>query len=132
MIRRPPRSTLFPYTTLFRSLQVGQRWVNDAGAWAVPVAGFLLKQFDDFVAVARLLGDQRQRDEAKVALRQYAFGAQNVVGAHSVRPADAAVAEEATQAEMTATMPASSPLFTVRFEISAHFSPLVEFRYRFR
>src|SRR5438045_6655684 len=24
MIRRPPRSTLFPYTTLFRSLQVGQ------------------------------------------------------------------------------------------------------------
>src|SRR3712207_7293906 len=25
MIRRPPRSTLFPYTTLFRSLGVGQR-----------------------------------------------------------------------------------------------------------
>src|SRR5438876_2197216 len=24
MIRRPPRSTLFPYTTLFRSLQVAQ------------------------------------------------------------------------------------------------------------
>src|SRR2546426_3638262 len=24
MIRRPPRSTLFPYTTLFRSLEVGQ------------------------------------------------------------------------------------------------------------
>src|SRR2546422_1883023 len=23
MIRRPPRSTLFPYTTLFRSLQIG-------------------------------------------------------------------------------------------------------------
>src|SRR5438067_7405508 len=23
MIRRPPRSTLFPYTTLFRSLQLG-------------------------------------------------------------------------------------------------------------
>src|SRR6476646_4284836 len=28
MIRRPPRSTLFPYTTLFRSLQVlvGREW----------------------------------------------------------------------------------------------------------
>src|SRR3712207_225271 len=27
MIRRPPRSTLFPYTTLFRSVQrVGDRW----------------------------------------------------------------------------------------------------------
>src|SRR5258705_5585076 len=28
MIRRPPRSTLFPYTTLFRSHGIGQ--VNDA------------------------------------------------------------------------------------------------------
>src|SRR2546430_10474027 len=28
MIRRPPRSTLFPYTTLFRS--VGQCWRNNA------------------------------------------------------------------------------------------------------
>src|SRR3712207_8649552 len=26
MIRRPPRSTLFPYTTLFRSLEVGERF----------------------------------------------------------------------------------------------------------
>src|SRR2546430_16101646 len=25
MIRRPPRSTLFPYTTLFRSASIGQR-----------------------------------------------------------------------------------------------------------
>src|SRR2546428_3703962 len=25
MIRRPPRSTLFPYTTLFRSLEVGHQ-----------------------------------------------------------------------------------------------------------
>src|SRR3712207_8826088 len=35
MIRRPPRSTLFPYTTLFRSLgagQVGSQAVVDAGA----------------------------------------------------------------------------------------------------
>src|SRR3712207_8811108 len=26
MIRRPPRSTLFPYTTLFRSSRRGKRW----------------------------------------------------------------------------------------------------------
>src|SRR2546430_9260439 len=26
MIRRPPRSTLFPYTTLFRSLRAGSKW----------------------------------------------------------------------------------------------------------
>src|SRR3712207_8045451 len=31
MIRRPPRSTLFPYTTLFRSILT--RWV---GAWIGP------------------------------------------------------------------------------------------------
>src|SRR5258708_24753450 len=28
MIRRPPRSTLFPYTTLFRSLLLGTRCTN--------------------------------------------------------------------------------------------------------
>src|SRR2546426_7766376 len=28
MIRRPPRSTLFPYTTLFRSLELGRRCKN--------------------------------------------------------------------------------------------------------
>src|SRR3712207_8010310 len=36
MIRRPPRSTLFPYTTLFRSaLQrrgIGERWIADRRA----------------------------------------------------------------------------------------------------
>src|SRR3712207_8587181 len=30
MIRRPPRSTLFPYTTLFRSLPVGDGRAGDA------------------------------------------------------------------------------------------------------
>src|SRR5437773_8989462 len=30
MIRRPPRSTLFPYTTLFRSLRAGQTARADA------------------------------------------------------------------------------------------------------
>src|SRR5438874_6935280 len=31
MIRRPPRSTLFPYTTLFRSDRVGsRRWLRSA------------------------------------------------------------------------------------------------------
>src|SRR2546430_3678265 len=39
MIRRPPRSTLFPYTTLFRSQQVLaclQRWLH-AGAFDAEV-----------------------------------------------------------------------------------------------
>src|SRR2546425_2481879 len=28
MIRRPPRSTLFPYTTLFRSLRIYREWTQ--------------------------------------------------------------------------------------------------------
>src|SRR3712207_8914174 len=32
MIRRPPRSTLFPYTTLFRSVDVDLGLLGDAGA----------------------------------------------------------------------------------------------------
>src|SRR3989442_5725596 len=45
MIRRPPRSTLFPYTTLFRSVQ-GSPWAPGArqprgarGAWGARGAG---------------------------------------------------------------------------------------------
>src|SRR3712207_8762330 len=34
MIRRPPRSTLFPYTTLFRSWSPAFLWRNDVpGGW---------------------------------------------------------------------------------------------------
>src|SRR3712207_8738967 len=29
MIRRPPRSTLFPYTTLFRSVAIARALIND-------------------------------------------------------------------------------------------------------
>src|SRR3989454_5268284 len=32
MIRRPPRSTLFPYTTLFRSRAIGEGQRGDPGA----------------------------------------------------------------------------------------------------
>src|SRR2546429_5371138 len=39
MIRRPPRSTLFPYTTLFRSLADDARFLNE------PLAGFAGGQF---------------------------------------------------------------------------------------
>src|SRR3989441_6157180 len=39
MIRRPPRSTLFPYTTLFRSLPEVQEPAQQPGAVAASVAG---------------------------------------------------------------------------------------------
>src|SRR3712207_7843965 len=35
MIRRPPRSTLFPYTTLFRSARSQRRWPCSIGPLAV-------------------------------------------------------------------------------------------------
>src|SRR2546430_5904594 len=39
MIRRPPRSTLFPYTTLFRSEQVLHRQVGEVAAELVEQRG---------------------------------------------------------------------------------------------
>src|SRR2546422_7758816 len=56
MIRRPPRSTLFPYTTLFRSL-------------ALQVAKELIDQFADgicFVALEQL----NSTDEVMIAIAQ--------------------------------------------------------------
>src|SRR3712207_7950277 len=37
MIRRPPRSTLFPYTTLFRSGLVGARSTDGGATWSAPI-----------------------------------------------------------------------------------------------
>src|SRR3989442_15567402 len=42
MIRRPPRSTLFPYTTLFRSLSMGLRLSRTAVALIAGVVGYLV------------------------------------------------------------------------------------------
>src|SRR3712207_7035157 len=40
MIRRPPRSTLFPYTTLFRSLQLlNGKMIDDPGHGTAPNQG---------------------------------------------------------------------------------------------
>ena len=46
-----------------RFLKIGQRRIDDAGARAVPVRGFLLQELDDFIAVARLFGDERECDQ---------------------------------------------------------------------
>src|SRR5437899_9960080 len=40
MIRRPPRSTLFPYTTLFRSYVPLRRWLTFAGKLTAEVGDF--------------------------------------------------------------------------------------------
>src|SRR3712207_9138451 len=51
MIRRPPRSTLFPYTTLFRSLRaqelLAQDWGVSADVWSVTSWNELRRQADE-------------------------------------------------------------------------------------
>ena len=69
--------------------EVGQRRIDHAGARRIPTGGLLLKHLDDLVAVARLLGDQRQRQQAHVALRQHLAGADEVAAAHAVTAAAA-------------------------------------------
>src|SRR2546428_11676942 len=49
MIRRPPRSTLFPYTTLFRSVQVFDTWAGelsrrDYQQFALPATQLLIAE----------------------------------------------------------------------------------------
>src|SRR2546430_4019181 len=68
MIRRPPRSTLFPYTTLFRSLRLvnqsrtGRAWRSQredplaAEAMGMPVNWLKLTSFAFGAAVAALTG----------------------------------------------------------------------------
>src|SRR2546430_16268341 len=72
MIRRPPRSTLFPYTTLFRSLQadtrrrlaVRPRDLLEAGEEGTRV----LPAPDEGVDVFAVRGDRRQLDGTEVVL----------------------------------------------------------------
>src|SRR5437867_9204890 len=52
MLPRPPRSTLFPYTTLFRSLQIFDSWIGalDAGdyrEYVLPHVRALLARLED-------------------------------------------------------------------------------------
>src|SRR4051794_41477210 len=50
MIRRPPRSTLFPYTTLFRSAFVGAyRDPGSLNPWVAALLGALLTTWVTFV-----------------------------------------------------------------------------------
>src|SRR3989442_10442556 len=61
MIRRPPRSTLFPYTTLFRSLV----WVwstRISGKWEGLAASLLFTSLPPVLAHAGQTGEQRSEE----------------------------------------------------------------------
>src|SRR2546426_8628305 len=56
MIRRPPRSTLFPYTTLFRSLE--RRLADGA-----PLGAQLVRELNDQDRILRREADHHDRSE---------------------------------------------------------------------
>src|SRR3712207_7417670 len=51
MIRRPPRSTLFPYTTLFRSKEIGSETISSGvlGASKLPATPVIRVEPDSYV-----------------------------------------------------------------------------------
>src|SRR5262249_61219713 len=70
MIPRPPRSTLFPYTTLFRSDEVGRRelrlllpLLRDGRARGDAVEGLGVQRVEDAVEVRALVRDELIRSE---------------------------------------------------------------------
>src|SRR2546425_13208532 len=63
MIRRPPRSTLFPYTTLFRSLLAVEKAGTAAGDVGDPLAPHLVLE----LAWKHADGMRQDRDLAKCA-----------------------------------------------------------------
>src|SRR3712207_9176382 len=63
MIRRPPRSTLFPYTTLFRSI------INAAGKNMSPAnIESELKSAGPLIGQAAVIGDKRSYNTALIVL----------------------------------------------------------------
>src|SRR5256885_5449127 len=60
MIRRPPRSTLFPYTTLFRSPELRAEFMAEAEAAHRPASQVLRELMREFVQRQR---ESREYDE---------------------------------------------------------------------
>src|SRR3712207_8928988 len=72
MIRRPPRSTLFPYTTLFRSVREVQDYDNDVPVGHVtgfkPEAGTALKRGEELVVY---VSRRSEEHTSELQSRQY-------------------------------------------------------------
>src|SRR5258706_11481772 len=64
MIRRPPRSTLFPYTTLFRSANQLAHTLQKLGAGPETRVGlFLDRSLEMIVSLLAIISNERSRSE---------------------------------------------------------------------
>src|SRR3712207_7971768 len=78
MIRRPPRSTLFPYTTLFRSLELNRRCARPGferqlrrGARVAQAAEQPFEPLHVSVRLARLVPKRSEEHTSELQSRQY-------------------------------------------------------------
>src|SRR2546427_9507443 len=76
MIRRPPRSTLFPYTTLFRSVKLHRSGVGYRAIWK---NGPLLEDDAEVMIDARIVGRCGVRDEKADEPHHLLHGAVGVI-----------------------------------------------------
>src|SRR2546425_8899593 len=70
MIRRPPRSTLFPYTTLFRSAMMAICWFAVAKAGLIVVATMPLlreKELVDIIEKAQIRSEEHTSELQSLA-----------------------------------------------------------------
>jgi len=63
MIRRPPRSTLFPYTTLFRSMAAADSAPAWGGVIAGVVAAVVFLAFSAWIVMQRVRHGKDGRDD---------------------------------------------------------------------
>src|SRR3712207_8102798 len=78
MIRRPPRSTLFPYTTLFRSwvlpreAMTGERWAGGEWGHGFDLSFFLaISPQIDCILVPKVTGLRSEEHTSELQSRQY-------------------------------------------------------------
>ena len=72
MIRRPPRSTLFPYTTLFRSLkELSLKHGFEVAIVAFPVAFQVYADFEEDTPQQRIKDEAREQDFLFIDLLPY-------------------------------------------------------------
>src|SRR3712207_7019512 len=73
MIRRPPRSTLFPYTTLFRSRERSLLWVHLRYTWWLTVGLLLPGALVGVITgtAAGLLSGRSEEHTSELQSRQY-------------------------------------------------------------